>query len=135
MGWFWADGPATSGTSISASHPHGAAGVPTGPPPPGCPMHNKTFDALNPAAKPAAAPAPAPSACPVPHDQRHAALPPPSACPVPHDQRQSAALPPSSCPVPHDKPKEAESKGFLQQINPLNYMFKELSQAPAENQT
>ncbi|KAK6211669.1 cytochrome C heme lyase [Colletotrichum tabaci] len=136
MGWFWADGPATSvhATSISASHPHGAAGVPTGPPPPGCPMHNKTLDALNPAAKPAAAPAPAPSACPVPHDQRHAALSPPSACPVPHDQRQSAT-PPSSCPVPHDKPKEAESKGFLQQINPLNYMFKELSQAPAENQT
>ncbi|EFQ35857.1 cytochrome c/c1 heme lyase [Colletotrichum graminicola M1.001] len=120
MGWFWADGPVApvKANYVSAAHPHGVA-VPSGPPPPGCPMHEKTLGALNPSTKPATAPAP------------------PSACPVPHDQRQSAAPPPpSSCPVPHDAPKpKPESKGgFLQQINPLNYMFKEISQAPAENQ-
>ncbi|KAJ0296492.1 hypothetical protein COL516b_011517 [Colletotrichum fioriniae] len=134
MGWFWADAPATTvHATFASSHPHGA--IPSGSPPPSCPMHQKSADALT-TAKPAA-PAP-PSACPVPHDQRHAAAaapPPPSACPVPHDQRHSAAAaPPASCPVPHDAPKPAEPKGFLQQINPLNYMFKEISQAPAENQ-
>lgn len=79
-------------------------------------MHNKTMDALNATPKPATAAAP-PSACPVPHDQRHAA-PSPA---------------PSACPVPHDQPK-AESKSILLQLNPLNYMFKDLSQAPAKNQ-
>ncbi|KAK1675496.1 cytochrome c/c1 heme-lyase [Colletotrichum godetiae] len=88
---------------------------------PSCPMHQKSADALTTTAKPRHAAAAAP--------------PPPSACPVPHDQRHSsAAAPPASCPVPHDAPKPAESKGFLQQINPLNYMFKDLSQEAAENQ-
>ncbi|KAF4884851.1 Cytochrome c heme lyase [Colletotrichum fructicola] len=116
MGWFWADAPA---------HPHGA--LPSGSPPPSCPMHKKTAEALN--------TTPKPSACPIPHDQRHFATPPPpppSACPVPHDQRH-AGPPPSSCPVPHDQPKP-ESKSILSQLNPLNYMFKDISQAPAQNQ-
>ncbi|WYZ35828.1 hypothetical protein EsH8_X_000475 [Colletotrichum jinshuiense] len=141
MGWFWADAPANA---ASVSRPHGGA-LPAGTPPPGCPMHNKTLDALNPNAKPASAAAASPSACPVPHDKRQA--PPPSACPVPHDKREAPApsacpvphdqrhsTPPSTCPVPHDQPK-TESKGFLQQINPLNYMFKEISQAPAQDQS
>nr|XP_036586394.1 cytochrome c/c1 heme lyase [Colletotrichum truncatum]KAF6796801.1 cytochrome c/c1 heme lyase [Colletotrichum truncatum] len=131
MGWFWADAPATNFGATSASHPHGGA-IPAGSPPPSCPMHNKTLDGLNPNPKPAAA-AP-PSACPVPHDQRQsAAAPPPSACPVPHDQRHAAAAPASACPVPHDQ-QQSEPKSFLSQLNPLNYMFKEISQAPAKDQ-
>ncbi|TDZ38405.1 Cytochrome c heme lyase [Colletotrichum trifolii] len=132
MGWFWADVPATTvQVGISASHPHGGV-HPAGPPPPGCPMHNKTLDALNPNPKPAVAAAPSPSACPVPHDQRQATAPA-SGCPVPHDQRHATTPPPSACPVPHEQPKP-EPKSILSQLNPLNYMFKEISQAPALNQ-
>ncbi|KAF6797506.1 cytochrome c/c1 heme lyase [Colletotrichum sojae] len=126
MGWFWADGPAAP---AAAAHPYGAisSGSPPVRPPlilamltmPSCPMHGKTLDALN----------PKPSACPVPHDKP----PAPSACPVPHDQRHAAAAPPSSCPVPHSAPEEPKS--LLSQLNPLNYMFRDISQAPAANQS
>lgn len=75
-------------------------------------MHKKTLDALHPDSKPQT-PQPGPSS---------------SSCPVPHDAPSKAA-----CPVPHaSKP---ESKSLLSQLNPLNYMFPDLSQKPAENQT
>ncbi|KAH8170304.1 cytochrome c/c1 heme lyase domain-containing protein [Sarocladium implicatum] len=71
-------------------------------PPPGCPMHGKTMDALG--GKPAEQPkAPGPSA--------------------------------SSCPVPHAARTKEQPKSLLSQLNPLNYMFPDLSQKPAENQT
>lgn len=43
--------------------------------------------------------------------------------------------PPSSCPVPHNRAGKADEASFLSKINPLNYMFREISQAPAPNQT
>ena len=74
-------------------------------------MHKGTVDALSGTkSKPAAA-----------------AAAPPSSCPVPHSQ-----APPSACPVPHDAPKP---KSLLSQLNPLNYMFPDLSQDRAPNQT
>lgn len=77
-------------------------------------MHNKTLDKLNPSASAPkeAAPAPGPSA---------------SGCPVPHDQRAAAVAAAAS--KPDDKPKS-----LLSQLNPLNYMFPDLSQKPAANQ-
>lgn len=43
---------------------------------------------------------------------------------------------PSSCPVPHDqRHSNASDEGFLSKINPLNYMFRELSNQKAPNQT
>lgn len=41
---------------------------------------------------------------------------------------------PSSCPVPHAQP-DPQPKSLLSQLNPLNYMFPDLSQAPSEGQT
>lgn len=42
----------------------------------------------------------------------------------------------SSCPVPHAARTEEQPKAsLLSQLNPLNYMFPDLSQKPAENQT
>lgn len=47
----------------------------------------------------------------------------------------NASAPPSTsgCPVPHQKPEE--KKSLISQLNPLNYMFPDLSQKPAPNQT
>lgn len=42
---------------------------------------------------------------------------------------------PSSCPVPHASPSAETPKSVLSQLNPLNYMFPDLSQKPAANQT
>lgn len=53
-----------------------------------------------------------------------------SACPVP---RGSSGPAPSSCPVKHDSNGE-QPKSMLSQLNPLNYMFPDLSQKPAPNQ-
>lgn len=80
-------------------------------------MHKKTVDALNPMQKPAK-----------PVDTSAS---PPASCPVNHGQG-----PPSSCPVDHGQTASqgSESGSFLSQINPLNYMFREISQAPAPNQ-
>jgi cytochrome c heme-lyase len=70
-----------------------------------------------------------------------AITPPPSACPVKHSSpTASMAAPPSGCPVPHGSrtaagPAEPESKSTLSKLNPLNYMFRDLSQVPAPNQT
>lgn len=74
----------------------------------GCPMHKATADALS-GSKP----------------EKPAA---PSSCPVPHNE------PPSSCPVPHSQPAE-KPKSLLSQLNPLNYMFPDLTQDRAPNQT
>ncbi|PHH77842.1 hypothetical protein CDD82_3339 [Ophiocordyceps australis] len=43
----------------------------------------------------------------------------------------------SGCPVPHaaSRPNESNSSSILSQLNPLNYMFRDLSQKPAPNQT
>lgn len=81
-------------------------------------MHGKSIDAMTAIPRPPKAPEAAPSACPVNHGQAQAPAPV-SACPVNHGQAK-------------EKP---ESKSFLSQINPLNYMFKEISQAPAANQS
>lgn len=67
-------------------------------------MHKKTLDALS-SASPSAPSATHPSA--------------PSSCPIPHDQR------------PTESNKDAS---LLSKLNPLNYMFSEISQAPAPNQ-
>jgi len=70
-------------------------------------MHKPTVEALSP---------PAPS-CPVKHD---APAPPASGCPVPHGNTSPDTVP--------------ERQGLLSKLNPLNYMFSDLSQAPAANQ-
>lgn len=54
---------------------------------------------------------------------------PPSSCPVPHDQKA-----PSACPVPHAQPAD-KPKSLLSQLNPLNYMFPDLTQDRAPGQT
>lgn len=82
-------------------------------------MHKKSAEALAP-----------PSACPVKHDAAAAA--PPSACPVKHD---SAAAPlASACPVPHAK-SAVEQPSSLSKLNPLNWMFSDISQERAPSQT
>lgn len=63
-------------------------------------MHQKSADALNPAAKPKPADLPSTSGCPVPHAAR----------------------------------TEEQPKSLISQLNPLNYMFPDLSQKPAPNQ-
>ncbi|KAI1816540.1 cytochrome c heme lyase [Poronia punctata] len=118
MGWFWADAPKTTTQSPPLSHhafPLSQDG--TRSPPPGCPMHKhqKSADAMA---------APAAGACPVKHDSSAASTAtPPSGCPVPHGSRETTNAP------------EPESKSTFSKLNPLNYMFRDLSQAPAPNQT
>ncbi|GKU11175.1 unnamed protein product [Fusarium langsethiae] len=94
MGWFWADAAPT--VAVPVGHP----ATTNKAPPPGCPMHQKSADALNPAAKP-----------------KPAEIPPASGCPVPHAARN-----------------EEQPKSLISQLNPLNYMFPDLSQKPAPNQ-
>lgn len=72
-------------------------------------MHNGTLDALSAASPSSSAPAAASNS-------------PPSSCPVPHDQRHPAA-------------SEEPSQGLLSKLNPLNYMFREISNKPAQNQS
>ncbi|KAJ8126076.1 hypothetical protein O1611_g7561 [Lasiodiplodia mahajangana] len=105
MGWFWADSPKPTNQSLSHhTFPNGAR-----PPPPSCPMHKKSVDAM-------ASPA---SACPVKHDAFDGTIS--SACPVPHASRIAAA--------------DTEPQSTLSKLNPLNYMFRDLSQSRAPNQT
>ncbi|KAK5635406.1 hypothetical protein RRF57_011118 [Xylaria bambusicola] len=77
-------------------------------PPPGCPMHKhqNSTDAM----------ALPPSACPVKHDAG-----PPSACPVPQASQTATT--------------EPDSQSTMSKLNPLNYMFKNLSQERAPSQT
>ncbi|KFA65300.1 hypothetical protein S40285_02688 [Stachybotrys chlorohalonatus IBT 40285] len=114
MGWFWADVAAVP-PHMSTGHPPVAA---TREPPAGCPMHKKTVDAFNTTPKNRTTDAPAPSGCPVPHATPSA--PPASGCPVPHAERNE---------------DQHKSQSLLSQLNPLNYMFPDLSQKPAANQT
>lgn len=119
MGWFWADantGVAATASSASSHHlahhsfpvPHPRDGE-NASPPPGCPMHKnqRTIDALNPSPKRPAA--------------SSSSSGPPSSCPVPHGQRSSDS--------------SAPQKSTLSRLNPLNYMFRDISQAPAPNQS
>ncbi|KAI1354771.1 cytochrome c/c1 heme-lyase [Xylaria sp. FL0043] len=112
MGWFWADAP----TPLSPPPSHRGFGRyrdGAGSPPPGCPMHKhqKSADAM----------ISPPSACPVKHDAPVAELS--SACPVPHAARTAATE------------SDSDSQSTMSKLNPLNYMFRNLSQAPAPNQT
>ncbi|KAF3761269.1 hypothetical protein M406DRAFT_281190 [Cryphonectria parasitica EP155] len=106
MGFFWADPVPTSSTSSSKPSacpvPHQKRG--DAPPPPSCPMHKSTQDALSSASNHPPAAAAAPSSCPVPHDQRNTS-------------------------------STSEDSSFLSKLNPLNYMFSDLSQSRAPNQT
>ncbi|KAI1760642.1 cytochrome c/c1 heme-lyase [Hypoxylon sp. FL1150] len=115
MGWFWADGPQPQIQSPPSSHHHFSREGRT--PPPGCPMHKhqKSADAMT---------------------------SPSSSCPVKHTPPTSEQS--SGCPVPHGAsafPKEQrrewkdEKPSTLSKLNPLNYMFRDLSQAPAPDQT
>ncbi|OAA79383.1 cytochrome c heme lyase [Akanthomyces lecanii RCEF 1005] len=110
MGWFWADQIPVVG-QIPSGHPAGFAGK---EPPAGCPMHKKSLDKLN-AQVETTKPAP-----PIPST---------SGCPVPHDQRAAAVAAATSKPAAASEPKS-----ILSQLNPLNYMFPDLSQKPALNQ-
>lgn len=125
MGWFWADTAPTAAHTPSGhptvkpgareppvSHPDDSVAIFLTISQPSCPMHKKSMDALTSDAPKKPEPGPTPSSCPVPHDSK----PPPSGCPVPHDKKE-------------------EPKSILSQLNPLNYMFPDLSQKPAENQT
>ncbi|KAL1902384.1 holocytochrome c synthase [Sporothrix stenoceras] len=125
MGWFWADStpsaapPSQSASSSSsasacpvkhmpASHPPVAGSAAT--PPRGCPMHTATVDAM--------------SGNTIPHPTANStpSTPaPPSGCPVPHDQRGT-------------KPSD-DGASTLSKLNPLNYMFRDLSQKRAPNQS
>ncbi|UNI22718.1 Holocytochrome-c synthase [Purpureocillium takamizusanense] len=69
---------------------------------------------------------------------------PPSGCPMhkksldalnPNETRAAESNSASSCPVPHaSRGAEEQPKSILSQLNPLNYMFPDLSQKPAPNQ-
>ncbi|KAI0169301.1 cytochrome c/c1 heme-lyase [Hypoxylon sp. FL1284] len=111
MGWFWADGPQPRAQSRPLSHrnfSHDGARSP----PPECPMHKHQMSAD------------AMAGCPVKH--------------TPPNPEQS-----SGCPVPHgagafskeQRGKDDDSPSTLSKLNPLNYMFRDLSQAPAPNQS
>ncbi|KAI1846231.1 hypothetical protein JX265_010608 [Neoarthrinium moseri] len=110
MGWFWADAPV--GRVETKPSAHDAFVADGRSPPPQCPMHKKTAEAL-------ASPPSRPAACPVKHD---ASAAPPSACPVPHEARMAAKA-------------EPEPQSTLSKLNPLNWMFSDLSQAPAPEQS
>jgi cytochrome c heme-lyase len=90
-------------------------------------MHQKSADVL---AKKAPAHPPVTSGCPVPHPSPPAASS--GGCPVPHASRQQSPPPP-----PPDSPHgaTATSPSLLSQLNPLNRMPHNLSQAPAPGQT
>ncbi|RDA90404.1 hypothetical protein CP533_1038 [Ophiocordyceps camponoti-saundersi (nom. inval.)] len=65
--------------------------------------------------------------------QRSAQRASPAACPVKHDSKASR-MPPSSCPIPHTPKADDRSSSMLSKLNPLNFMFSDLSQKPAPNQ-
>src|SRR5512142_2018359 len=50
----------------------------------------------------------------------------------------ASSSPSSGCPVPHAQPEPAahqQQQSALSRLNPLNYMFRDLPQSPAPNQT
>ncbi|KAI1380244.1 cytochrome c/c1 heme-lyase [Hypoxylon crocopeplum] len=127
MGWFWSDGPQSKVQSQSLSHhsfPVSQDGSRS--PPPGCPMHKhqKSADAMN-----------SSDSCPVKHAP--AASETPSGCPVPHSSgtysREHKMEWKKEC--TQEWKKDHESQSTLSRLNPLNYMFRDISQAPAPEQT
>ncbi|KAI2602102.1 cytochrome c/c1 heme-lyase [Hypoxylon sp. NC1633] len=122
MGWFWADGPQPRPSQALSHYTLPASQDGMRSPPPGCPMHKhqKSADSIT-----------SPSGCPVKHTP--AASGPPSGCPVPHGSSPNS--------TEHRKEwkreckNDYESKSALSKLNPLNYMFRDISQAPAPDQT
>ncbi|KAF2761197.1 hypothetical protein EJ05DRAFT_473739 [Pseudovirgaria hyperparasitica] len=107
MGWFWADTTPTA--SRIPPHPMPSSDA---SPPPGCPMHNPS----NPS-PPSTVSSTTPS----------------SACPyTPPDKTLSAITPATQTPPP---PESSQPRSTLSKLNPLNYMFSDLSQSRAPNQT
>ncbi|KAI1211401.1 cytochrome c/c1 heme-lyase [Annulohypoxylon truncatum] len=130
MGWFWADTPQT------LRHPNKNA---SRSPPAGCPMHKhqKSADAIN-----------SSSSCPVKHSRADHE---PPAFESPFESRESRSyvkghkehkefVEPGKEAKKCDKKGgnkkgESDSQSAFSKLNPLNYMFRELSQEPAPNQT
>ncbi|KAI0887894.1 cytochrome c/c1 heme-lyase [Annulohypoxylon maeteangense] len=126
MGWFWSDGLQAKLNEQAASHP-----TQNGPrsPPPGCPMHKhqKSADAIN------------PSSCPVKHS------------PVNYEPASEFGGSRSYAKGRNEQRDfleqerefkeevkervETDSQSAFSKLNPLNYMFRELSQEPAPDQT
>ncbi|PNP37400.1 cytochrome c heme lyase [Trichoderma gamsii] len=94
-------------------------------------MHQKSADSFN-THKSKSADKSSASGCPVPHGSSSPS-PAASGCPVPHGSPPLPAT--SGCPVPHTAREKEEPKSVLSQLNPLNYMFRDLSQKPAANQS
>ncbi|KAH9997818.1 cytochrome c/c1 heme-lyase [Xylariaceae sp. FL0662B] len=115
MGWFWAEGPNSKSQFDPLANRHSFSISQDGgrSPPPGCPMHNpqQAADMM----------ASSPDNCPVRPSPSAFSSESPSACPVRHDRRTA-------------QPR-SESESTFSRLNPLNYMFRELSQAPAPHQT
>ncbi|KAL5606542.1 hypothetical protein BROUX41_002945 [Berkeleyomyces rouxiae] len=117
MGWFWADATPASSASAAA-----------------CPVkHTPSSTASG---------ADGSAACPMKH-KAGADAKPPAACPM-HEKTvdimsgkaygsaSAPAAPAATAAEP--EPAAASQSGFLSQINPLNYMFREISQERAPNQ-
>lgn len=68
------------------------------------------------------------SGCPM-HKKTLDKLNPDAKCQKPQDAPAA-----SGCPVPHAAKTEEKPKSLISQLNPLNYMFPDLSQKPAPNQ-
>ncbi|KAI2472853.1 cytochrome c/c1 heme-lyase [Annulohypoxylon bovei var. microspora] len=144
MGWFWADGPQAKAQSQGLSH-RTQNGLRS--PPPGCPMHKhqKSADAITSS------------------DYRSVNYGPPteferaSECPIPRGSRSyvkehresKECREPKEPKEPKEHKEHKEHKGFKEEwkerksesqstfakLNPLNYMFRDLSQARAPDQT
>ncbi|KAM7186643.1 putative cytochrome c heme lyase [Rhypophila sp. PSN 637] len=110
MGWFWADTTSSASATAPAVSKHGDAS-----PPPGCPMHKKSVEAMTP-----------PAVCPASGASTPATATPPSSCPVSHTKADNI-------PAAGDHKKEEPS--MLSKLNPLNYMFYSISQERAPDQT
>ncbi|KAI0382238.1 cytochrome c/c1 heme-lyase [Hypomontagnella monticulosa] len=121
MGWFWSDGPQAQSRPLS--HPASLDGARS--PPPGCPMHKhqKSADAIT------------SSSCPVKHGPSTSK--PASGCPVPHSssmaEKDHKMEWKQEC--KRESKKELDTQSTFSKLNPLNYMFRDLSQAPAPDQT
>ncbi|KAI5866050.1 cytochrome c/c1 heme-lyase [Durotheca rogersii] len=119
MGWFWADSPQGKAGSPSLSHrslPPPRDGAIS--PPKGCPIHKHQKIADVSTSSPNSVGNPLVEREPSPSESV-------SACPVPHGSRFYAREP----------RREPDPQSAFSKLNPLNYMFRDLSQAPAPNQS
>ncbi|XDG05856.1 hypothetical protein ABKA04_005471 [Annulohypoxylon sp. FPYF3050] len=132
MGWFWSDGLQAKAHKQASSHP--TQNAPRSPPP-GCPMHKhqKSADAIN-----------TPKSCPVKHSRSDFAPSPPPETIAPEFLGSRSYAKPreivefveeSKVIEKHDVKGVVDSQSTFSKLNPLNYMFRDLSQAPAPNQT